>query len=556
MDFLNKAFAQFNDLFRSMTPGGRITAGLLLVVAVVSVGYLFQHQVTGGDDYLFGGESIPPTTSQKMEGAFGKAGLNGFVIDAAGRVKVPHSQRDKYLAALVEAKALPPNLGENLGEGEDNIFWSPKQREEHRRRVKEERMSLVIGAMKDIERASVIIDEQERSGFESTPLKTASITVWGKAGAALTDEQIDMIKYYVKNANAGMKPEDVAIADATSGTVYAGDADKGGPGGDNPYNRAQRVAERDLDEKIHKALSKIPNVTVTSNVTLDHEKGSHSEEIKTDPKPVPVRTLENTRNTTRDAASSGGAPGVQAQGGGANQAATLGANAGRGSNETSEESKNETVSVVSSTSTVKDTFGLTPKLAKVSIGIPASYYEKVWRDRNPVKEGEDAKKPDPAAIEQIHDEVTKFVQATVANLLPIGPDVKDPTSLVNVTTFPDIKTADPPAPAVTLLALRWLEENWPMMAMVGLVVFSLVALRSMLRNVSATTPESAAVSMRVSGSEPNPQESEEEVEVAAARRLRRMTGSGPTLRDELSELVKEDPDSAANVLRSWIGQVT
>ncbi len=44
MDFLNKALAQFSDLFRSMTPGGRITAGLLLVVAVVSVGYLFQHR--------------------------------------------------------------------------------------------------------------------------------------------------------------------------------------------------------------------------------------------------------------------------------------------------------------------------------------------------------------------------------------------------------------------------------------------------------------------------------------------------------------------------------
>ena len=54
MDFLNKAFAQLNDLFRSMSPGGRVTAGLLLVVAVVSVGYLFQTQVTGGDEYLFG----------------------------------------------------------------------------------------------------------------------------------------------------------------------------------------------------------------------------------------------------------------------------------------------------------------------------------------------------------------------------------------------------------------------------------------------------------------------------------------------------------------------
>jgi flagellar M-ring protein FliF len=62
--------------------------------------------------------------------------------------------------------------------------------------------------------------------------------------------------------------------------------------------------------------------------------------------------------------------------------------------------------------------------------------------------------------------------------------------------------------------------------------------------------------MRVTGAEPKSEE-ETVVEATAARRLRRMSGgSGPSLRDELSELVKEDPDSAANVLRSWIGQVT
>ena len=113
MDFLNKAFAQFNDLFRSMTPGGRITAGLLLVVAVVSVGYLFQHQVSGGDDYLFGGKSMETPTLEKMEEAFGKAGLNSYTIEG-GRVKVPHSQRAAYLAALADAKALPPNFGDKF----------------------------------------------------------------------------------------------------------------------------------------------------------------------------------------------------------------------------------------------------------------------------------------------------------------------------------------------------------------------------------------------------------------------------------------------------------
>ena len=94
-----------------------------------------------------------------------------------------------------------------------------------------------------------------------------------------------------------------------------------------------------------------------------------------------------------------------------------------------------------------------------------------------------------------------------------------------------------------------------MVAMVGLVLFSLGMLRSMLRGVPASPAESAAVSMRVTAAEPKPEESEEPVEVTAARRLRRMTGTGPSLRDELSEMVKEDPDSAANILRSWIGQV-
>ena len=36
-------------------------------------------------------------------------------------------------------------------------------------------------------------------------------------------------------------------------------------------------------------------------------------------------------------------------------------------------------------------------------------------------------------------------------------------------------------------------------------------------------------------------------------RLKRRTPHGPSLREELSELVKEDPDTAVNVLRAWIG---
>jgi len=46
---------------------------------------------------------------------------------------------------------------------------------------------------------------------------------------------------------------------------------------------------------------------------------------------------------------------------------------------------------------------------------------------------------------------------------------------------------------------------------------------------------------------------EEEEEEAMIKRLGRFGGSGRSLRDDLSELVQEDPDAAANILRTWIG---
>ena len=47
------------------------------------------------------------------------------------------------------------------------------------------------------------------------------------------------------------------------------------------------------------------------------------------------------------------------------------------------------------------------------------------------------------------------------------------------------------------------------------------------------------------------EEASQEPTAAAAPRLKRFT-SGPSLRDELSAMVKEDPDTAANILRGWI----
>ena len=241
------------------------------------------------------------------------------------------------------------------------------------------------------------------------------------------------------------------------------------------------------------------------------------------------------------------------------------ATSGKNGSETSEESRNEQDNAVSTTSTEKVSDGRATKSAKVAVGIPASYYEKVWRERNPPKSGEEPKKPDQSTLDAIRTEISKDVTAHVAALLPTPPDVKDPLTLVTVTTFQDLKPTEFPGPALPQRVLTWLTDNWPMLGMMGLVLASVAMLRSALRSVPAVAAAghpghplagqgSAAVAARIPAGEATTEEKEEAVEVTAARRLRRITGSGPSLRDELSEMVKDDPDSAASILRSWIGQ--
>ena len=51
-----------------------------------------------------------------MESAFGKAHLEGYVIEGS-KIRVPRGQKAAYMGALADAKALPKNFGSYLHEG-------------------------------------------------------------------------------------------------------------------------------------------------------------------------------------------------------------------------------------------------------------------------------------------------------------------------------------------------------------------------------------------------------------------------------------------------------
>ena len=394
MDVLNKALAQINDLFKSMTPGARLTAGLLLCVVVVSLAYLFNHQMSGGDSDLLGGQPFTAGEMSSMEAAFGKAGLNGYTV-VGNRIRVPAGQKAAYMAALVDHGALPAHFGDYLGNAMDkvNAFTSRQQQEEMLKIAKQRELTSIILSMQGIDKASVQYDVQKKTGFRQSSLASASVSVKRYGMLPLEEKQVPMIRALVAGAFAGLAPEDVSVIDLNGRTYSRRSGDGLSSALEDPFVTRMREYQAMYEAQIHNALSYVPGVTVTANVELNKELSTKQESEKFDPKQVAVlrQVEESTNNTTEPANPGGGRPGLEAQG--PNQPARLAAGGG-GTKSTEDHSTTEVQNAPSHDRTLTELAGLTPRRVSAVIGVPTSYFEQVWRQRNPPAAGEAPKTPD------------------------------------------------------------------------------------------------------------------------------------------------------------------
>src|SRR5436190_2231104 len=211
-----------------MTPAARITAGMLLVVIVVSVTYLFNHQFSGGDAYLFGGEAVSASEIPAMQAAFGKVGLNDAEFDG-NRIRVPRGKQAAYMAALAEAGALPRNFGDAMKHMIDssNFMVSKAKQQEMTKLALQVELKNIIRKMHGIEEAAVFYDVQSQGGLYNQKSISASVQVKPQGNQSLSGEQVKMIRYTVSGALAGLAPESVSVIDL-NGRTFPG----GAPGSD------------------------------------------------------------------------------------------------------------------------------------------------------------------------------------------------------------------------------------------------------------------------------------------------------------------------------------
>ena len=323
MDFLNKALAQLNELFRSMTPAGRITAVLLVVVIIISGGYLFNHQFSSADGFLFGGEPVAAGQLPAMEAAFGKKNLTDYELEG-NRIKVPQGKQAVYMAALADAGAMPHNFLDSLKNSLDSggMFVDRQKREALLKVGLQDELSKIIGQMNGIEWAKVLYNVELPETFNARKSITASVTVKPVGSQTLSTEQVQMIRQAVGPA-IGASPESVSVIDS-NGRAYPGGEPGGGDVTQDRYLNTKLEYEQKFTDRIRPLLGFVKGAVVTVNVELHPELEDDESSNKVDPKPVAYDVADSNKSSTSNTSLPSGRPGMANQGGVLNAPAAVG----------------------------------------------------------------------------------------------------------------------------------------------------------------------------------------------------------------------------------------
>jgi flagellar M-ring protein FliF len=553
MDFLNKAIAQVNELFRSMTPGARVTAGLLLAVVVVTMAYLFRQGAAGPDAYLFGGEPLPESQLTRVEAAIAQAGLSGYQREG-NRIRVPSGQQAEYLAAVADAGALPPNFNTILESALDKggPWESAAATRERLKIARQQTLSEIVRAMYWVEDAVVLYDEQEqRAAGKLTPTrqKTASVNVKPIAGEALDPRRAKMLQKLVASA-VNMNSGDVNVTSLGDGTIDGSDGSVSFEIFDDEYLQTKVAYELQKRKSILNALGDIPGVRVEVNAEFDKTIEEVTRNVKPDKNATtPARTLETNQESSQTTTKGGGQPGTIAQGPlrqGASEAAQQNSN-------TTKSGTEETVNAVGMEENRILRKGYAPKEVWATVTVPGSYIERVWKSRNSAA----TEPPKPEDLTLVKDEVVRNIENVVEPLLLLqaikGENTYKHVRVVVLDSLP-VPAIEPPSTANR--ALAWTGRYWSTLAMLGVAMFSLLVLRSVVRGGSSVAAAgggatSPALTLHVDEPAARAGNSEEQSDDDRPRlRLKK----GKSLKDDLVEIVREDPDVAAEILRSWIGK--
>jgi flagellar biosynthesis/type III secretory pathway M-ring protein FliF/YscJ len=561
VNLLQKTFRAIAAQLGGLPTTAKLLIGSLMVILVMSL--LMVAQIAGQPSMVPLPIDLDPEARTAAQGYLERTGIP--YEDREGRLMVPAEQRFAVLAQLTDHEVI---TGDQIRFDSLIEQSSPfLTREQNRKRwlvAKMNVLSDLVSKFRGIQRATVVLDKPEGGGFGRThQTPTASVTVI-PAGDALTQDQVEAIAHLVAGAQPGLKAAAVRVIDAKNGRKHTPRSDD--QLSSSEYLEIKQAAEQHVKATIVDALSYIAGVRIAVNAMVDTRRVEQRTDSYEDAKVGPLSSSRRTIDSSNQA--SGNEPGIQLNTGVAPPST------GGGGSKLTDESAEETTRPVfpRDAKHITDRKGYPLKI-NATIGVPRSYFVAKFRqDRN-----------DPEAVPQDAD-LAPIVTAEIARLKSDVEPLIDTGALkdavrgtVKVSMIPDVAGAvatfgaDIPATVVggsgggggggggggwggSLVSGDLIK----FLGLVGLALLSLAMMFLMVKRAGVTTELPSAEDI-VGVPPPLPTDESEvvgeaiesapvlegvEVDDAALRRQQ--------MKGQISEMVKQNPDAVANLLRRWI----
>ena len=569
MNQLNPSLQQLRALFVGMTPQSRVMAVLLAAGVAVSSVFLVQgfSDGNGSMTYLFDGELFSDAELVKMEIAFSNAALRKYERNG-NRIRIPRSTKDAYYKAISEGKAIPEGMGKALVEAVNNgSFLEPRHTTEAKHQA---------GLLKDIannimQMEAIVVDAsvnyvKEREGFSAEAKKSASIAIKTRGGKPLTTQQKLGIITYVAHA-LGLKQSEIALLDLSDSTTMIMSNDPSSIR-QAKYYEVKRQREEDLRGRAERLLMDYGNVRIDVNVDIDPTLSEETDVLTYNDKPSTIQSRTLKKDTTNRRFEKGGRPGTESN-------ATAIVNKGTSLNSNPEQTikSNEQTEndrrFVGNTLVRSEKAGLQTTRVSFSVAVPFSFYKKVatyqWLSLNPTKLASDAPPLTEQDLAKIKLETATSIQDKLIPILPKGAAGEDKLSRVNVTDYPDMPTPEIPPTALSRTAMAWLAQYWQTIALMGLAGAAIISLRQFALTASSSNDSEFEKGFDLALDDASDidlsslSDDENESVVHSLEDdpdMPRLRTTGGDVTNDMTALIRENPDAAATLLRNWIGGTT
>lgn len=569
MNTLSQIGKQISEVFTTMTPASRIMAGLMLAVVVISLGWIINVQQTSSYEYLFGGQIFSEYELKRAEQAFGDASLRDYKRDGM-RISVPAGEKDVYLKALSTSNALPQEWGSHIDRAlsSTNPFESTELLAMRHQAALDRELARQFETMPDVENASVRYSE-ERRGFGRETQKSANVAVRALGNKAIDNNVLKSIAETTASYYAGLKLDDVLVTDLGSGRYYRSSSDPNSPD-QHPYLQAQAEWELKYEEQLRKLLNIYGDVKLAVAVELDPTLQKESEQLKYDPTITTLQSSTSKKDIENSKPSIGGRPGAEPNvASNTPMSVTPAAIQAMQSAKTKETAEN-VQGVTGHEATVTKRAGLVPQRVSITVGIPESYYRKVWLARylnaNPDKTADDMPPLAETELSKLETEAQSNVRSAVESLLLAARAGDDRFPNLQVYSYPDLPGPPVVLPTTSELATTWLAQSWSTLALMGIVLIALAMMFTWVRSQTVTSRErefSEGFGLSIPPEMADqldlgelPEDSEEEGAMVGdgLDSARKVVVRGAEMKSDLSTMVKENPDAAVNLLKTWIGE--